>query len=99
MMAVPLKLVDPNEPQRLDLEALNAELADASAEAVLEWAKHTFADELVLTSSFGADSAVMLHLVHRIVPRIRVLFLDTGYLFPKSSRSASTSIFASTHRP
>jgi len=88
MMAVPLKLVDPNEPQRLDLEALNAELADASAEAVLEWAKHTFADELVLTSSFGADSAVMLHLVHRIVPRIRVLFLDTGYLFPETYQFA-----------
>ena len=87
-MAAPLKLVDPNETERLDLDALNAELSDASAEDVLEWARNTFGDDLVLTSSFGSDSAVMLHLVHRIAPRTRVLFLDTGYLFPETYQFA-----------
>jgi phosphoadenosine phosphosulfate reductase len=87
-MASSLKLVDPNDPVRLDLEALNLELADASAEDTLEWARNTFGDDLVLTSSFGADSAVMLHLVHRIAPRTRVLFLDTGYLFPETYQFA-----------
>jgi phosphoadenosine phosphosulfate reductase len=87
-MTSPLKLVDPNEPQRLDLDAINAELANAPAEDVLEWAKNTFGDDLVLTSSFGADSAVMLHLVHRVAPRTRVLFLDTGYLFPETYQFA-----------
>jgi phosphoadenosine phosphosulfate reductase len=87
-MAAPLHLVDPYEPARLDLDALNSELGDASAEEVLEWARNTFGDDLVLTSSFGADSAVMLHLVHRIAPRTRVLFLDTGYLFPETYQFA-----------
>ena len=58
VMVAPLKLVDPNETERLDLAALNSELADASAEELLEWSRNTFGDDLVLTSSFGADSAV-----------------------------------------
>jgi phosphoadenosine phosphosulfate reductase len=87
-MAAPLRLLHPDEAPNLDLDALNAELRDASAEEVLEWARNTFGDDLVLTSSFGADSAVMLHLVHRIAPRTRVLFLDTGYLFPETYQFA-----------
>jgi phosphoadenosine phosphosulfate reductase len=77
-MSAPLRLVEADEIQRLE----------ASAEEVLEWTRHTFGDDLVLTSSFGADSAVMLHLVHRIIPRVRVLFLDTGYLFPETYQFA-----------
>jgi phosphoadenosine phosphosulfate reductase len=87
-MAAPLRLLHPDEAPNLDLDALNAELRDASPEDVLEWAFHTFGDDLVLTSSFGADSAVMLHLAHRIAPRTRVLFLDTGYLFPETYQFA-----------
>jgi phosphoadenosine phosphosulfate reductase len=87
-MAAPLRLIDPNEPLRVDLDAVNAELSQASAEDVLEWTHNTFGEELVLTSSFGADSAVMLHLAHRIVPKVRVVFLDTGYLFPETYQFA-----------
>ena len=39
---------------------------------------------LVLSTSFGAQSAVMLHLATRIVPDIPVVFIDTGYLFPET---------------
>jgi phosphoadenosine phosphosulfate reductase len=87
-MASPLKIVGLDEEPRLDLDAINSELETATAEEALEWARHTFGDDLVLTSSFGADSAVMLHLAHRIVPRVRVLFLDTGYLFPETYQFA-----------
>jgi phosphoadenosine phosphosulfate reductase len=40
----------------------------------------------VLSSSFGAQSAVMLHLVTRVIPRIPVVLIDTGYLFPETYR-------------
>lgn len=40
----------------------------------------------VLSSSFGAQSAVMLHLVNRVVPGIPVVLVDTGYLFPETYR-------------
>ena len=40
----------------------------------------------VLASSFGAQSAVMLHLVTRVEPGIPVVLIDTGYLFPETYR-------------
>ncbi len=37
---------------------------------------------IALVSSFGAESAVLLHLVSQIKPDIPVIFLDTGRHFP-----------------
>ncbi len=41
-----------------------------------------------MTTSFGIQSAVMLHLVTRIIPDVPVIFIDTGYLFPETYRFA-----------
>ena len=41
-----------------------------------------------LSSSFGAESALMLHLVTRDAPGIPIVFLDTGYLFPETYQFA-----------
>src|SRR5207344_2994267 len=41
----------------------------------------TFGDKLALVSSFGTESAVLLHLASRVSKTIPVLFLDTGMLF------------------
>jgi len=68
----------------LEIEAL----ANASAEDRVLWAHQRFGDHLILTTSFGIQSAVMLHLVTRIVPEIPVVFIDTGYLFPETYRFA-----------
>lgn len=38
----------------------------------------------VATTSAGAQSAVMLDLIHRYAPEIPVVFIDTGYLFPET---------------
>ena len=83
-MAQALKLVESPARPLLDLEAVNVELRDASPESVFEWAHHTFGDDLVLTSSFGAESALMLHLASRVIPRVRVVFLVTGSPFPET---------------
>ncbi len=40
--------------------------------------------EVALVSSFGAESAVLLHLVARVDPGIPVIFLDTGKHFPET---------------
>jgi len=37
-----------------------------------------------IVSSFGAESAVLLHLVTRFAPDVPVLFLDTGKHFPET---------------
>jgi hypothetical protein len=41
-----------------------------------------------LSSSFGAQSAVSLHLVTQAKPDIPVILVDTGYLFPETYRFA-----------
>ena len=60
---------------------LDAELRHADPRTVLKAAVETFGDKLALVSSFGAESAVLLHLASQVKPEIPVLFLDTGMLF------------------
>jgi phosphoadenosine phosphosulfate reductase len=60
---------------------LDAELRHAHPRTVLEAAVETFGDKLALVSSFGAESAVLLHLASKVKPDIPMLFLDTGMLF------------------
>lgn len=60
---------------------LDAELRRAHPRTVIEAALETFGDKLALVSSFGAESAVLLHIASRVDPAIPVLFLDTGMLF------------------
>jgi phosphoadenosine phosphosulfate reductase len=72
----------------LDLATANQEVAGTSAESVIEWAAARFGSGLVVSTSFGATAAVMLHLVTRVVPNVPVVFLDTGYLFPETYRFA-----------
>ena len=60
---------------------LDAELRHAHPRTILEEAVETFGDKLALVSSFGAESAVLLHLVSKVKPDMPVLFLDTGMLF------------------
>jgi phosphoadenosine phosphosulfate reductase len=60
---------------------LDAELRHAHPATVLESAVEQFGDRLALVSSFGAESAVLLHLAAQVKPDIPVLFLDTGMLF------------------
>jgi phosphoadenosine phosphosulfate reductase len=70
--------------EKLDLAALNQMFESADPPRIVEWAVAQFGDELVMSSSFGAESAVLLHMVNQIKPAIRVIFVDTGYLFPET---------------
>jgi phosphoadenosine phosphosulfate reductase len=42
------------------------------------------AGDIAIVSSFGAESAVLLHLVASIDPSVPVIFLDTGKHFPET---------------
>lgn len=69
---------------QIDLETLNPLLANRTPQQVVEWSVAQFAGDLVMSSSFGAESAVLLHMVTRLMPEIRIIFIDTGYLFPET---------------
>ncbi|NIP75921.1 MAG: phosphoadenosine phosphosulfate reductase family protein, partial [Xanthomonadales bacterium] len=64
---------------------LNRVHAGAAPEVLLDDViRHQYPGGIALVSSFGADSAVLLHMVAKIDPATPVLFLDTGMLFPET---------------
>jgi phosphoadenosine phosphosulfate reductase len=67
-----------------ELAELNRAIEHLSAAQRIERAFELLPGEHVLTSSFGAQSAVMLHLVNTVMPGVPVVLLDTGYLFPET---------------
>ncbi|MGC0787479.1 phosphoadenosine phosphosulfate reductase [Pantoea agglomerans] len=68
------------------LAATNAQLEKSSAEERVSWALENLPGAYVLSSSFGIQAAVSLHLVTRLQPDIPVILTDTGYLFPETYR-------------
>ena len=79
----------PNTSVPLDLDQINEQLKDASPQEIIQWASDTFGDDCAMTSSFGINSAVMLHLVSQIHPNLNIIAIDTGYLLPDTYRFAN----------
>jgi len=73
-----------NDVQELDLESVNDYLRTLSAQERVEYCLEHFPSNFALSSSFGAQSAVSLHLLTQVYPDIPVLVADTGYLFPET---------------
>ncbi len=72
------------DPQAL--AAANASLARLDAAARVRFALERLPGEFALSSSFGAQAAVTLHLGASQRPDIPVVLIDTGYLFPETYR-------------
>ncbi len=75
-----------DDSRQLAVEHCNRLLSRRTAEQRVEWALENLPARHVLTSSFGLQAAVSLHLVTRLKPDIPVIFIDTGYLFPETYR-------------
>jgi phosphoadenosine phosphosulfate reductase len=82
-----LELAQPEFQQREPaLSEISASLEKISAEERVRWALERFRPDIMLSSSFGAQSTVSLHLVTQQWPEIPVVLVDTGYLFPETYR-------------
>ena len=77
------KLLEKDEQKAMLVDA-NASLEHMSADQRVAWALEHLPGEHVISSSFGIQSAVMLHLLTQHYPDIPVVLLDTGYLFPET---------------
>ncbi|MBZ6379292.1 phosphoadenosine phosphosulfate reductase [Pacificimonas flava] len=84
--------VPDRDPDRLDLGytnedamKLNREFRGSDAAEFLDAMLHDrFAGELAMVSSFGTESAALLHLVAQVDPATPVIFLETGKHFPET---------------
>ena len=63
---------------------INDWLESVDADTRVRWALANLPGPHAVSSSFGAQAAVMLHLVTRAAPQIPVIVIDTGYLFPET---------------
>jgi len=68
------------------LDTLNAWLEPLSAEARIEFALQHLPGSHALSSSFGAQAALSLHLLNQHLPGLPVIVVDTGYLFTETYR-------------
>ena len=62
----------------------NSRFEKLSPQERIEWALGNLPGNHVLSSSFGAQAAVSLHLATQAFPEIPVVLVDTGYLFPET---------------
>ncbi|ODT49968.1 phosphoadenylyl-sulfate reductase [Devosia sp. 63-57] len=69
----------------LGILALNGMFDEMDAVGVLRYAvSDVIPGDLAIVSSFGADSAVLLHMVAQVDPSMPVYFLETGKHFPET---------------
>jgi phosphoadenosine phosphosulfate reductase len=71
-----------------DPASLSDEIAPMRAGERIKLLHKRLGDHLVATTSFGLQSAVMLHLIHENAPEIPFVFIDTGHLFPETYQYA-----------
>lgn len=76
-------------------EVLSSDLAGLSAGERIRHLYERLGDRIMATTSFGIQAAVTLHLIHEHAPKIPVVFIDTGFLFPETYRYMEelTSLF------
>jgi len=68
------------------LAEVNALLEKKTAQQRVIWAIENLQSEFVLSSSFGIQAAVCLHLITQIKADTPIILTDTGYLFPETYR-------------
>lgn len=79
-------LPEAHEPVSAKAERLNRIYGEASAAEIVAVSVQDFGTGLAAVSSFGADSAVLLHLLAAADPTVPVLFLQTNKHFPATLR-------------
>ncbi|MEM1303653.1 MAG: phosphoadenylyl-sulfate reductase, partial [Planctomycetota bacterium] len=71
---------NPPAPADLPVDELAPRLDVLSAQQLIQWAVDGFGDGVAMTTSFGIQSAVMLHMATTVKPDLPIIWVDTGYL-------------------
>ncbi len=68
----------------MDLVHKNKELESLTPTEIITWAIETYSPDIGMTSSFGAESIALIHMVIAVKSDIRVNFLETGFHFAET---------------
>ena len=67
-----------------EVKRFNERFATAHPTEIIRWAVETFRPDVALTSSFGSDSAALIHMALQADPQLSIRTVDTGFLFPET---------------
>lgn len=70
--------------EALQLDKLNHKISTAHSDARLAHILNKFKDEVLITTSLGTTSALLIHMISRIRPDHPIHFINTGYIFPET---------------
>ena len=62
----------------------NAELKTSTPSEILAWAVGQFQPGLLMATAFGAEGCVIIEMLSRIDPTVKLINLETGYQFPET---------------
>jgi phosphoadenosine phosphosulfate reductase len=67
-----------------DVKTIAEQLEKKKAEEVLKWAAEKFHPKIAFASSFGAEDVVIIDMLQKIDPKVKIFTLDTGRLHQKT---------------
>ncbi len=77
-----------------DLDKNNIRLKDMTPQKMIEWGYKEFSSQFAITTSFGIQSSVLLHMVYKssLHKNIKIFWIDTGYLPSETYQYAESLI-------
>jgi len=69
------------------IKDINEKLENATAEEVVQWAL-SIEGKIIVTTNFGPQEAVLLHMVNETTPGTEILWIDSGYNKPETYKFA-----------
>ena len=73
-----------NQAAEAEIAEANTQLANATPQAVLQWAADRFHPRLLMATAFGAEGCCIIHMLADIQPATTVINLETGYQFAET---------------
>lgn len=68
----------------VQVKKINKSLSAAHNDVRIAHILNKYRDEVLITTSFGTTSALLIHMISRIRPDHPIHFINTGYLFPET---------------
>ena len=67
---------------QLNIKEHNKNFKEMTAKEIILWGYKNFDNHFAITTSFGIQSSVILHMVHQysLQKKIKIFWIDTGYL-------------------
>ena len=67
-----------------EVKELNKEFHKSSPEEIIRKSHNLFKDKIVYISSFGIESAIILHMISQIDKNFPIALLNTNFLFKQT---------------